>query len=95
MLRRTEDEGDGDLLSVSVTVDGEFLKQPLLIIREDQPGWRTQTCQLKANQKLSELCVMQFLVPHFYFQQVIIIIIIFNDVSLTWLQPLVPEVLLK
>lgn len=40
MLVRTQDEGDGNLLCVSVTVNGKFLKQSLLVFSEDEPGGR-------------------------------------------------------
>lgn len=36
--RRTQDEGDGNLLGVSVTVERELLKQPLLVVRQDRPA---------------------------------------------------------
>lgn len=44
--RRTQDEGDGNLLCVFVTVHGKFLEQPLLMFGEDEPAAQmTQTSQ--------------------------------------------------
>ena len=37
-LRHTQDESDWYLLSVSVTVKAELLKEPLLVDRQDKPG---------------------------------------------------------
>lgn len=39
--RRTQNEGDGNLLRVFITVHGEFLKQPLLVVVEDEPAAQT------------------------------------------------------
>lgn len=36
--RRTQDEGDGNLLGVSVTVERELLKQPFLVVQQDRPA---------------------------------------------------------
>lgn len=46
--RRTQDEGDGDLLRVFIEVQGELLKQPLLVVQQDDPaehsrGYRSGT----------------------------------------------------
>lgn len=41
--RPTQDEGDGNLLGVSVEVEAELLKQPLLVVRQHQPAEHSRT----------------------------------------------------
>lgn len=36
--RRTQDKGDGNLLSIFIEVHGKFLEQPLLMFQEDDPA---------------------------------------------------------
>lgn len=43
--RRTQDEGDGNLLGVSVKVLGQLLKQPLLVVQEGDPAEHSRTLQ--------------------------------------------------